>query len=42
MSATIRKATQFTYDSAITSVSLLAVLAIWPLLSLVRALRTSH
>lgn len=42
MSTTIRKATQVTCDSAITSVSLLAVLALWPVLSLVRAFRASH
>jgi hypothetical protein len=42
VSPKIRKATQYTYDSAITSISLLAVLAIWPVLSLVRALRASH
>jgi hypothetical protein len=42
VSLTIRKASQFTYNSAITSISLLTVLAIWPVLSLVRAFRASH
>lgn len=42
MAPRIRKATQFTWDSAITSISLLAVLAIWPVLSLVRAFREQH
>ena len=42
MSSTIRKATQYTFDSAITSISLLAVLAMWPVLSLVRVFRASH
>jgi len=42
MFSTIRKAGQFAIDSAITSISLLAVLAMWPVLNLVRALRHSH
>jgi hypothetical protein len=42
VSSKIRKATQYTFDSAITSMSLLAVLAIWPVLSAVRAWRASH
>jgi hypothetical protein len=42
VSLKIRKASQFTLDSALTSISLLAVLAIWPVLNLVRALRASH
>jgi hypothetical protein len=40
--STIRKAIQLTCDSALTSISLLAVLALWPVLTLVRALRASH
>jgi len=42
MAPRIRKVTQYTWDSAITSISLLAVLAIWPVLSVVRAFRESH
>lgn len=42
MSPIIRKVTRYTYDSAITSISLLAVLAMWPVLTAVRALRPSH
>jgi hypothetical protein len=42
VSSTIRKATEYGLNTAVTSISLLAVLAIWPVLSLVRALRHSH
>ncbi|HUB79924.1 MAG TPA: hypothetical protein VMB03_14050 [Bryobacteraceae bacterium] len=42
MSPKIRKATRYTWDGAVTSISLLAVLALWPLLSVVRAFRESH
>ena len=42
MSLRIRQATQFGLDLALTSISLLAVLAMWPVLNLVRAVRTSH
>ena len=42
MFRTIRQATEYIFDAAATLVSLMAVLALWPVLNLIRAFRASH